>query len=72
MHWNGLIVGRGYSDEISDDGKNESFSFQWTLSLKTGDEIWLEIISISPGVYLIGDYETYFSDFLLEENIVMA
>ena len=48
----------------------KTFSFQSTLNLQKGDEIWLEIFSVSTGAYLNGYTNTLFSGYLLEENII--
>ena len=68
---NGNEIGRGVSDEVGTDVQYESFSFQWTLNLQSGDQIWLQISNISPGTYLDDNqyHTTHFNGMLLEENI---
>ena len=62
-------MGNGQSDETGTAQLYETFSFQSTFVLQKGDEIWLEINSMSTGVYLYGDYYTHFSGHLLKENL---
>ena len=69
---NGTLMGQGHSDEGGTAGEFEQFSFQSTLNLKAGDQIWLEIYSMSTGAYLWGDYFTQFSGYILEENITQS
>lgn len=48
-------------DEISDrDYQFEIFSLQSTLNLEAGDQVWLGITTMPPGVYLAG--YTYFTE----------
>ena len=46
---NGVEIGNGQADEVDTVFQWETFSFQSTLNLKKGDEIWLEIFEMSPG-----------------------
>ena len=69
---NGTTMAKGQSDEGGTAGEFEQFSFQSTLNLKAGDQIWLEIYSMSTGAYLWGDYFTQFSGYILEENITQS
>ena len=50
------------------DGQSESFSFPSTLNLQKGDELWLQIDSMSVGAHLYGYRYIQFSGWLLEEN----
>lgn len=68
LYKNGDSMGRGYSDEISTAGQYDPLSFQSTLNLEKGDEIWLEISLLSTGASLTATY-TIFNGFLLEEDI---
>ncbi len=61
-------MGRTYSDEMSTAIQYEPLSLQLTLNLEKGDEIWLEIATLSTGASLSGAY-TIFNGFLLEEDI---
>jgi hypothetical protein len=47
----------------------ETFALQLTLDLQKGDQIWLEILGISPGAVLWGNGFVHFSGFILEEEI---
>ena len=69
MYLNGNWIANGYADEVSSSGQYETLSFQSTLNLKAGDQIWLQIYSISAGAYLSGNYLTQFSGYLLDETL---
>ena len=69
MHLNGNWIESGLADEAGTADQYETLSFQSTLNLKKGDEIWLEISHMSTRAYLRGTYFTHFSGFLLEENL---
>ena len=69
---NGNWIGSGSADEVSTAEQFETFSFQSTLNLQTGDQIWLEIAAVTTGVYLQGNYFTQFSGYLIEENLEVA
>ena len=71
---NNVEIGYGYCDEINDPSQNvfETSSWQWTLSLQTGDQIWLQIGPISTGTVLRGGWFTHFSGYLMEENIAQS
>ena len=72
MYLNGNMIGRGWADEVGTVWQFETLSFQTTLNLQKGDEIWLEIHSVSTGAYLNGYSYTQFSGYLLEENIAIV
>ena len=74
MYLNGNQIAKGFADEVGSTAlQSETSSFQSTLNLEKGDEIWLEIYSMSiTGTYLVGGYYTHFSGYLLEENIAVA
>ena len=73
MFLNGGNLGKGWADEVADTAdQRETFSIQATLNLKKGDKIYLLIYSMSTGAYLVGNYYTQFSGYLLEENITLA
>ena len=69
MYLNGNIIGRGVADETGTADQYETTSFQSTLNLQKGDQIWLEIWQLSSGMYLRGQDSTHFSGYLLEENL---
>ena len=72
MYLNGKVIGKGWADEAGTAYQNETFSFQSTLEVKKGDEIWLEIDDMSTGASLYGDRYTHFSGSLLEENMASS
>ena len=72
MYLNGIGIARGYADEVGTAAQYETFSWQSTLNLKAGDQIWIEINSMSTGVSLNDSYFTHFSGHLLEENFAIA
>ena len=74
MYLNGNWIGKGHADEFSNTASRwETFSFQSTLNLQNGDEIWLQIDGMSiAGAYLYGDFFTQFSGYLLEEKIAVV
>ncbi len=69
LHKNGDGIARSYSDEISATVQYENLSLQSTLNLNKGDQIWLEIVYLTPGTFLYGDLFNQFNGFLLEEDI---
>ena len=64
----------GTADEVGNTiWQYETFSFQMTLNLRKGDEIWLAIDGdMSTGAHLFGGGYTHFSGYLLEENFANA
>ncbi len=68
---NGNPMSGGRADETNTPGEYETFSLQSTLSLQAGDQIWLEIADISPGVTLHNSLNGYtnFNGYLIEEDI---
>jgi hypothetical protein len=69
MYKNGNLIARSYSDEINAANQYETISLQSTLNLSKGDQIWLEIDSLTPGTNLNGYGCDHFNGFLLEEDI---
>ena len=72
MYLNGYSIANGFADEDNTAGQYEPLSFQSTFNLVAGDEIWLEILTMSTGSYLTGSHYTLFSGYLLEEKIAVA
>ena len=56
MYLNGNLIEGESAEEENITGQSETFSWQWTLNLVAGDEIWLKIISKSTETYLVGTY----------------
>ena len=63
MYLNGIGIARGYADEVGTAAQYETFSWQSTLNLKAGDQIWIEINSMATGAYLNGYCYTHFSGY---------
>ncbi len=65
----------GFSETNTVDYQVDLLTLPATLlNLKSGDQVWLILIQISPGAYLNGDgyRNTHFSGFYLEEEIVAS
>ncbi len=73
LYLNGSLIGSGHVDEQNTISVDFSqLTLQSTQNLKKGDEVWLVITYISPGVILveeIGRHFTHFTGFMLEEEI---
>ncbi len=72
---NGGLIGRGYVQEGNTVNNQDSpLTFQSTLNLKSGDQVWMEIYVQSTGAYLAdySDHYTHFTGFMLEEEIVSS
>ena len=69
---NGVVIEWGRADDIGTTSQFEKYSFQSTLNLQKGDEIWLQIGGMSAGAYLFGSGYNHFSGYLLEEKIAIA
>jgi hypothetical protein len=75
LFWNGNEVGRGVSEEANSlQGQNEQLSIQSTLRLNAGDKIWVQITSLTAGMYLYDDPLNFnhFSGWLLEEEFSLS
>jgi hypothetical protein len=66
---NGAAIANSFADEIGAGYKYEAHSLPSTLNLQNGDQIWLQINDMTPGVYLLGGSYTHFNGFLMEEEI---
>ena len=62
-------IARGFVEDAN-TVKNQSSQLivQSTLNLKSGNQVWMEIVALSSGVSLAHD--THFTGFMLEEEIV--
>ena len=69
---NGGEIGSGLIQEAYTD--NDQVTFQWTLNLKKGDQVWVEIDIMASGAHLYdsGPHYTHFTGFMLEEEIVTS
>jgi hypothetical protein len=70
LYKNGVAIGYSPTDSSNSEWNLETFSIQVTVSLQTGDEIWLAIVkSVASGVSLYGYGALHFTGFLLEEAL---
>jgi hypothetical protein len=75
LNLNGGIIGKGHVDMSSTATTRwNQLTLQSTLSLKSGDQVWVDITSMSSGVALhdyggISNHYTHFTGFMLEEEI---
>jgi hypothetical protein len=70
LYENGVAIGYSPTDSSNSELNLETFSIQVTVSLQTGDEIWLAIYnSVASGVSLYGYGALHFTGFLLEEAL---
>ncbi len=72
---NGGLIEFGDNDEANSSSfQNEPLLVHSTLNLKKGDQVWVQIWVISPGVSLFDDQNHYghFTGFMLEEQIVAS
>ncbi len=80
LYLNGDRIGSGWVEEgMSIGGQWGQLTLQSTLNLKKGDQIWLQIWTISKGVHLYDissdnniNHYTHFTGFILEEEIVAS
>jgi hypothetical protein len=73
LYLNGNFIGWGVVEEYHTGNDQEMpLTFQSTLSLQKGDQIWLQIKEMSTGVRSLVDNEnnwTHFTGYILEEEI---
>jgi hypothetical protein len=72
LYLNGNFIGWGVVEEYQTvNDQDMPLTFQSTLSLQKGDQIWLQIKLISTGVILWDDENnwTHFTGYILEEEI---
>lgn len=75
LYVNGVSIGYSWVEESTVAYQRSPGSFQSTLNLKKGDQVWLQIDALSERVYLFdkeGGHYTHFTGFLLEEEIVSS
>ena len=68
---NGGTIAKGYCDSQS-GGQYVPFSLQSTLQLQVGDQIWVEIGTLTPGAALHGNFYTDFVGWLLQEDVSLS
>ena len=73
LYLNGGQIGSGYVDETNTPGQDSPLTFQSTMNLKKGDQVWVAIWS-KTGAYLVdnGSHHTHFTGFMLQEEIVAS
>jgi hypothetical protein len=70
LNLNKVSVGYAWvSEQHTYTGQSSPLTLQSILKLKSGDQVWLEINTISTGVKLYASYYTHFTGFLLEEEM---
>ena len=69
---NGSRVANALSGSTSPGGMYDTYSLQSTLQLQVGDQIWVEISSISAGAYFNGYGFTHFTGWLLQEDFSLS
>jgi hypothetical protein len=75
LYLNGNRVGWAEVEETNtSDGQFSPLTLQSTINLKAGDQIWLQIVSISEGTVLFNarNHYTHFTGWMLEEDIVAS
>ncbi len=76
LNLNGGLIGMGYFSESNSQSARQSspLTLQSTLNLKSGDQVWMEIYSMSTGAYLIDDsyHYNHFTGWMLEEEIAAS
>jgi hypothetical protein len=75
LYLNAGRIGTGYVYEANTvANQNNPLTFQSTLNLKKGDQVWLQFSSQSIGTYLYDDnrHFNHFTGFMLEEDIVAS
>jgi hypothetical protein len=74
FYLNGSIIGDLWIEESTQIYQRSPGSLQFTLSMKPGDQVWVEILVLTDRVYLYGNKDTFthFTGFMLEEEIVAS
>jgi hypothetical protein len=75
LYLNGGRIGTGRVDEENTVANQFSpLTLQSTLNLKSGDQVWVEILIRSSGVNLYDDknHHTHFTGWMLQEEIVAS
>ncbi len=75
LYLNGSLIGSGRAEDANTVADQLSpLTFQSTLKLKKGDQVWAEIYLQASGAYLSDSYNHYnhFTGFMLEEDIVAS
>jgi hypothetical protein len=69
VSWNQIARGGTWGES-----QTTTFSLQSTEYLKTGQQVWLQLLDMAPGVSVWDDpgHMTHFTGFLLKEDIVAS
>jgi hypothetical protein len=73
LYLNGNLIGSSFVQE--NNGPVDQYSpltLQSTLNLKTGDQLWVEIVFGFSFLYDENDHFTHFTGYMLEEEIVAS
>ena len=72
---NGDRIGSGWVEETNTVANQLlPLTLQSTLNLIKGDQVWMEIVQISSGAFLLDNFNTHthFTGFMLQEDIVAS
>ncbi|KAK4004506.1 hypothetical protein OUZ56_006240 [Daphnia magna] len=69
---NGYNIQESIVDQTGPGWEYEPLILQSTLALELGDQIWVQLGDLGPGVTLYENTYTYFSGLLLEEDISIS
>lgn len=74
FYLNGNYLRTAEMGEANTPGHSSTLTMQSTLSMQKGDQIWLQIWSISPGVTLWDSnyHHNHFTGFLLHEEMFVS
>jgi hypothetical protein len=71
LYLNGNSIGSSWVYE-NNVNKYSSMSFQSTLNLKKGDQVWVQISGSDSYLHDNGNHYTHFTGFMLEEEIIAS
>jgi hypothetical protein len=71
LYLNGNSIGSSNVYEYNVN-KYSQMSFQWTLNLKKGDQVWVQISGSDSFLHDNSNHYTHFTGFMLEEEIVAS
>jgi hypothetical protein len=76
LYLNGAVIGTGWVEEANAVANQDTpLTLQSTLNLKKGDQLWVQIRSMSSGVYLTDSssyHWTHFTGFMLKEDVAAS
>jgi hypothetical protein len=68
----GNAIARALCSSTSPGNIYDTYSLQSTVLLQMGEQIWVEISSLSAGAYFNGNNFTHFTGWLLQEDISLS